>query len=193
MSNINFPNDPYHKYKIEKVESESKEKEKHKVISENNKTKLAVFHAIWKNILKVFDNAKKKAVFKDPIFNDIEGLKKLFVLLGEENVSENLDFLNKLAFKWLEFIDSYNLLSVERKESFKELKKFVDEVYGYPEDAAYSLGYYLTEHAGYNWIPSPFMEILLLLHNEHKKDKEKSTLSKWIKTLDDITVRSFSS
>jgi hypothetical protein len=95
-----------------------------------------------------------------------------------------LELLNKLAFKWLEFIDSYNLLNEEQKLHIKALEPFVNEVYSYPKDAPYSLGYYLTEHAGYKWIPAPFMEILLSLHFEYQKNKENSLLQKWIKTLD---------
>jgi len=189
MPNVNFPNDPYHEYKVEQIEKESQEKEKSAPPKEPHDYRLAILHVIWRNILKIFANAKKQTKFADPLCIDIEGLKALFRKLSQENVSKDLDFLNRLAFKWLEFIDSYNLLTPEEKDKLATLNQFVEEIYTYPKEAIYSLGYYLTEHAGYKWIPAPFMEILLSLHLEHQNNKDASHLAKWIRILEDVTRR----
>ena len=60
------------------------------------------------------------------------------------------------------------------------------EINTYPKNSEFSLGFYLSEFAGYKWIPFPYINMLKDLHIEVQKKKENSHLSKWISTLNDL-------
>ena len=66
------------------------------------------------------------------------------------------------------------------------MENFIESVQKYPENDEHSLGYYLTEYAGSDWLPFPFMEILQNLHFSHQTDPHNSYLSQWVKTLKEI-------
>jgi hypothetical protein len=49
------------------------------------------------------------------------------------------------------------------------LNELITLVNHYPEKGDHTLGYYLSLHAGEQWIPFPFMEILRKLHEDKKE------------------------
>ena len=191
MSNINLPDpiDPYSKYKVEKISKDSQKNNNLPKRPKKNYVKEAFINA-WQKFLKNFNSLKKRASSNQPIQKDLIDLKNLFIKLTEDNLSRDLTYLNELAFKWLDILDSYDYIPTNNKKKLTEIKDFFDDVYSYPKGQSYSLGYYLTEHAGYKWIPFPFMEILLTLYIEYQNNPNNCKLTKWINLLSEILQKS---
>lgn len=93
---------------------------------------------------------------------------KLFIAiltdLKDQDLSDNWRYCEKLSKSWSEVIKS------AEKNSFpsSSLNALVSKINEYPEKGDHALGYYLSQHAGEEWIPFPFMEILRKLHEEKK-------------------------
>lgn len=186
MSDIRGPEryqrDPYEHIKIEPIEDNKfeEEKENKKKNNEKGPTIMAAFIYLFKK----FINTLLKTPKKHPITSELKEFRELLVKLTKEDLSEDLSFLNSLTFKWLDILAKYE--EEPKKTNLEAVKLFFDEIYAYPAGQPYSLGYYLTQHAGYKWIPFPFMEILKNLHLDFQQRPDNSQLKKWIEILDSL-------
>ena len=59
----------------------------------------------------------------------------------------------------------------------------------YPFGDAHSLGFYLSQHAGDEWLPFPFLEILKKLHQGYVLRKHHSELSHLLNLLDQALLQ----
>ena len=107
--------------------------------------------------------------------------------LTKENVSQDIDYLEHLANVWMQFLDDFAAFPKDNKIIYGKIKSFVDDVMAYPEKTEFSLGYYLSEFAGFEWIPFPYMEILQNLFLQYQKSPRDSVLLQWISQIDEIT------
>ncbi|MBU6148588.1 MAG: hypothetical protein KGQ54_00140 [Verrucomicrobia bacterium] len=101
----------------------------------------------------------------------IDSLKEflaIFKQLEATDLSADWRFSEKLSRAWLKI-----KLSIE-ESSFPTgtLNEMIEAFDHFPEKGDHSLGYYLSLHAGEQWIPFPFMEILRNLH-ENKNEIQK--------------------
>lgn len=117
---------------------------------------------------------------------DLLELKQLFILLSIEDLSHQLEFIQKLSLLWHKIIEDCNPISISLSKGSDFLKKiadFIQIINHFPAKEDHSLGYYLHEHVGEKWVPFPFMELLQELHTDYQKTQDKSYLANWIKIL----------
>jgi hypothetical protein len=113
--------------------------------------------------------------------------KKSLVVLTQEDQSQNQEYVFHLSDVWHALLENLNLVEfLERKKSplIAHIKTFIETIRSYPPKEEHSLGFYMTEFAGKDWLPFPFMELLHKLHDDFHKNKEKSQLSQWIASID---------
>ncbi|MBM3200965.1 MAG: hypothetical protein FJZ56_00985 [Chlamydiae bacterium] len=127
-----------------------------------------------KNILK--DKENKKDSSKNPKPNALNKIRTLFIQLSKENLSQSSTFAKELSSCWVELLSSNET----------KIKDFCKKLHSYPKDADHSLGYYLSNYTGHDWLPFPFIEILKALYEDAIVQGEKSTLSQWISTLSEF-------
>lgn len=128
----------------------------------------------------------KREISTVTLKQDLLELKQLFILLSTEDLSHQLEFIQKLSLLWHKIIEDCNPISVSLSKDSDFLKKtatFIQIINCFPVNEDHSLGYYLQEHVGEKWVPFPFMKLLQGLHEEYQKVQNKSSLADWIKTL----------
>jgi hypothetical protein len=139
--------------------------------------------ALLKKIINKLLNLKPPPFQEDPLYRDLQQLKKILESLAQKDLSQDKAFLNYFALIWLQCVKHH-------KEINEEIAKKVDPVLkmisNYPPDAQFSLGYYLSQFAGHKWLPFPYMNLLQKLHLEFVEKKENSTLYTWIDQLNNI-------
>jgi hypothetical protein len=122
---------------------------------------------------------------KQQIVEDLLSFRKMLQILGHEDQSHNPEFTQQLSELW------HNLLNAsqqkhEKKLPYSKLQTFIDRIYAYPPSEDHSLGYYLTEYAGKEWLPFPFMDILHQLHQQYQENSQVNELNLWISQLKEI-------
>jgi hypothetical protein len=101
----------------------------------------------------------------------IDSLKEfinVFKELEATDLSAEWRYSEKLSRAWAKIKDHME----EASYPTTALKEMISAFDHYPEKGDHSLGYYLSLHAGEQWIPFPFMEILRNLH-ENKKEIQR--------------------
>lgn len=127
----------------------------------------------------------KNKISTTALKQDLLELKQLFILLSIEDLSHQLEFIQKLSLLWHKIIEDCNPISLSLSKGSDFLKKaadFIQIINHFPVNEDHSLGYYLQEHVGEKWVPFPFMELLQGLHEEYQI-QSKSHLADWIKIL----------
>lgn len=123
------------------------------------------------------------------ILTSLQAFQNLLEHLGSKDQSNQPRYAHQLSELWHKLIEDFNILAqLERKNQkiLLKLKFFLDEINHYPADQEHSFGYYLKEHAGEDWLPFPYMDILSKLHKEYVRKPNESHLSKWISMIDEI-------
>jgi len=131
--------------------------------------------------------AGRKSALANELELELAGLKKVLESLTKEDLSRDPDYAQLLSQGWHQLLDSVNLaLFLERKKSdvHTQLKTLIETFHQYPSQQEHSLGYYMTEFAGKEWLPFPFMEQLHQLYEDHQTHKKESQLSHWISSID---------
>jgi hypothetical protein len=164
---------------------------KGRILSSKTVTKLAIFLKIQEKIENFFTK-KELFALESELFSYLKILKKELELLSQTNVSQEISFCEKLSKNWRLIIDfaSEHNDELGGRSYLNQLKALIEKVHKYPENRDHTLGYYLTKFIDGDWLPFPFMEILEHLHEESLLSKEKSTLSNWIKKIEDILYAS---
>ncbi|PWU15713.1 MAG: hypothetical protein C5B45_02090 [Chlamydiae bacterium] len=128
----------------------------------------------------------KNKISTKALKQDLLDLKQLFILLSIEDLSHQLEFIQKLSLLWHKIIEDCNPISISLSKGTDFLKKiadFIQIINHFPAKEDHSLGYYLQEHVGEKWVPFPFMELLQELHTDYQRTQDKSYLADWIKIL----------
>lgn len=122
---------------------------------------------------------------------DLNSLKKLFITLSNGNEGRNPLYIENLSKTWDVFKKiCIPIKSNETRNSSLESKILflLESIENFHKDDDLSFGYYLTEHNEQDLapFPLPFMETLEALHKDHQILQNKSTLSFWITTIEDL-------
>ena len=131
----------------------------------------------------------KNKISTKALKQDLSELKQLFISLSVEDLSHQLEFIQKLSLLWHKIIEDCNPISLSLSKDAGFLKKitgFIQTINHFPANEDHSLGYYLKEHVGEKWVPFPFMELLQELHVDYQKTQNESYLANWIKILSSI-------
>jgi hypothetical protein len=131
--------------------------------------------------------AGRKSAIADELELELSAFKNVLVDLTKKDVSRDPDYAQHLSQVWHHLLESANLVEfLERKKTdvLAQLKTLIETFYHYPAKQEHSLGYYMTEFAGKEWLPFPFMEQLHLLYEDHVAHKKESQLSHWIASID---------
>jgi hypothetical protein len=131
--------------------------------------------------------AGQKSALANELELELSAFKKALVQLTLEDSSRDPNYAQHLSQAWHQLFDSVNLVEfLERKKSdvLTQLKTLIATFERYPANQAHSLGYYMTEFAGKEWLPFPFMEQLHQLYEDHLTHKKESQLSHWISAID---------
>jgi hypothetical protein len=131
--------------------------------------------------------AGQKSALADELELELSALKKALVSLIKEDVSRDPDYAQHLSQVWHQLLNSVALVEfLERKKNdvLTQLKTLIDTFDHYPPKQEHSLSFYMTEFAGKEWLPFPFMEQLHRLYEDHQSHKKDSQLSHWISSID---------
>jgi hypothetical protein len=195
----NIPED-YDKYnpmnmRVLKVEGDPKNRENYFLGNSTLKNKELtkyIFYSILIEKIEKFSTPFEKIFSQKEISETLKAIKILFTNLKEEDLSKNLKFAEELSLKWHKILDfvAQNLKMKHEDNAGENLnervKNLVKEIHSYPEGKDHTLGIYLTENLGQNWIPFPFIQILYKLHEEAILDSKSSKLNSWIKKIEEI-------
>ncbi|MDN3505106.1 MAG: hypothetical protein P0S95_05990 [Rhabdochlamydiaceae bacterium] len=128
----------------------------------------------------------------DNVIQHLRNLRTLFRAHSDENQATSLEFALQLSKCWHGIL-SYQQLATSkemRAEAYDRITKLINLFNRYPTADEHSLGHYLSNHAGENWLPFPFMGILNDLFDEQLELKDKSNLISVIKIISHI-IESF--
>jgi hypothetical protein len=167
------PKDPYDEYR----------KQKEKETREEAPSKPAFYPLmqilLWmRDIIDSFLRAPAPKTVNS--FGILKELKNIIESLKDKDRSQDVDFSNTLSSCW------NKTLILSRKHLSAPLRAFIKEIQHYPKDQDHTLGYYLTEYAGQNWLPFPYIELLKKIHEEHLTSPATSALSRWTRELDHL-------
>ena len=104
--------------------------------------------------------------------------------LKEGDYSQDLKFLNNISSLWIKISDEVDLLP-KNNSLKKKLNEIFNKILNYPT-SEFSLGFYLYERAGYEWIPFPYMKIIKNIYEEYIEKQKDSNLHRWIMQLKEI-------
>lgn len=186
----NKPKDPYEGYKVEAVEKEKLAKEEHKREEVRNRPLLigAYLLLLFHRILDLFSEKKEKRISSDiqkEVRENLLLLKAAFEILKTEDRSQDIEFLNRLSLLWNELIEES--LQFKRSGPFSTaFRSFLQQLQEYPKNQEHTLGYYLTQYAGEQWLPFPYMELIGKIHREHEADPINSHLASWTTQIDQL-------
>jgi hypothetical protein len=175
--------------KVQRIERDklSKEEENAKAKDKSPRPLLFAAFVIYfrKIINSLFPNTQDQigTVDMQRCLEDLKAFKKMLQTLGNEDQSRNPEFIQQLSKLWHNLIDDCNILNISLHKNAPqtaELNEFINTLNQYPPKEDHTLGYYLTEYVGGEWLPFPFMEMLSSLHAQHQKNPESSEISKWI-------------
>lgn len=155
---------------------------KDKELSSQTLSKLSLFLSLQEKVQSFFE----PSTISD-LNSSLKGLKTLFEELMQNDLSQSYQFAEALSKHWHGLIDY--VADHSRVQDLTELKKFIRSIHNFPQHVDHSLGFYLTQLLGEDWLPFPFMEILHILHEEALLSPFKSHLLLWIKDIDNILLR----
>jgi hypothetical protein len=131
--------------------------------------------------------AGRKSAIADELELELSAFKNVLAILTKKDVSRDPDYAQHLSQVWHQLLESANLIEfLERKKTdvLIQLKTLIETFNHYPAKQEHSLGYYMTEFAGKEWLPFPFMEQLHLLYEDYVSHKKESQLFHWISSID---------
>ncbi len=184
-------NDPLYLAQLQKDKDRTTGEE----VLNNPKSKIFALTAAtlyFKKFIDHFVNVAKSlttSINTDKALTDLREFKKLLDELRAEDKGHNPEYTQRLSHQWQHVYE--NCSGLEDKVGHldtlaSEILKLIKEIDKYPPGEDFTLGYYLTEHAGQEWIPFPFMKLLSSLHEEDLENPEKSKLGEWVRKINEI-------
>ncbi|NGX56842.1 MAG: hypothetical protein K1060chlam5_01088 [Candidatus Anoxychlamydiales bacterium] len=191
MVNYPGPIDPFERKKVSGVEEKQSKEESKKLKPKAVSKKIFLYLSFLSMVSKLLNyftlnNNKSKYLEKTTFLKDLTALKKILENLSKKDLSQDGEFLNYFAYIWIKFLKDFENLDIENNEIKNKIKTFITSLETYPLNQEYNLGYYLSNLAGYKWVPFPYMEILKKIHFEHLKNPKNSFLNKRIKELNEL-------
>jgi len=148
-----------------------------------------LFSTIKKLINKLGTSNGLELENPDLLKKDLQAIQDLLRSLCYNDQSHNAEYLYNLSELWHGLLSDFGNVDISSKENLSIAQKInavTSDFLHFPPEEDHSLGYYLTEHAGKEWIPFPLMDLLQNLHKEHQKKPESSKLTFWIASLSNI-------
>jgi len=137
------------------------------------------------------ENSKMRAssMNKEKTLEDLVAFKNVLEELGHFDKSHDPEFTHRLSLVWQNLYE--NCIGVDEKAAqtdivVSQILSFVGEIAHFPPGEDYTLGFYLAEHAGQDWIPFPFMNLLAELHEGFQTAPDTGQLALWIQKLEEI-------
>jgi hypothetical protein len=190
MVNYPGPIDPFERKKVEKTEEKQSKEDSKKFKNKPVLKKMFIYLTVinsMSNVLNYFTkNNKKKSLESSSILNDLMLFQKSLHSLMEKDLSNDPEFLNYLAYIWIKLLNDFNQSEIKNDQIKDTLKKFIFLIKNYPKNQEFTLGYYLSNLAGYKWVPFPYMEMLKNLYLENKKDPNTGNLRKWVEEINNL-------
>ena len=185
--------DPYENIKVNAIEKDKQNKEPFRSpqnISPKTLIGASIISAFKKFFSSFFSSENQIDLInkQKELIEDIRTFRDLLKILTDMDLSHEPEFAQKLSDAWHRLLDDSQIIisnTPETSHALEQLKKFITEVDNFPPGEDHTLGYYFTEYAGKEWIPFPFMDTLLDLHNAAKISSH-ATLFKWIGDLNQI-------
>jgi hypothetical protein len=181
------PKDPFEKVKVEDVIKKKEEQERGSQPlppQEPIKKFAAGFLSLLQRFINSFTSPEKKVtITMEEVFKDLIIFKSLLEKLSTQDLSKESSFLNELSFFWIKLTHDISYCIREKDATISSIESFIDKINFYPPGKEFSLGYYLSNLAGFKWTPFPFLEILQTLHQECKEAPKTSNLSTWLQSL----------
>jgi hypothetical protein len=179
---------------VHRVEGDKKEKEPFSSIHESDQQpKPLVFSAFTAFLKKKFNllfalKSDSDQSTLENLTKNLLALKKILQILGDEDKSRNPEFSTLLSKSWNSLSNASQDALLEKKNPQKilKLKLLINAIQAYPTGQDHSLGFYLDQQAGIEWLPFPFMDLLKQLHLEFQGNPKEATLTTWITSLDEI-------
>lgn len=173
------------------IQGDKKGKQPYTQIPENQGKRI-LFASFFSALKKAFDSLVQdegslggRVIEKQTSLETILAFKSLMEELASKDLSQDADFALHLSELWHKMQEDFSSLQIlERKnpEKVTAYRLFLETINRYPRDADHTLGFYLFEQAGKNWLPFPFIEMLATLHGEQK------TLNHWIDKLKQLAT-----
>lgn len=128
---------------------------------------------------------------KQKTFEDLEAFKTILEELSSEDKSHDPEYTQRLSLLWQNLFENCKDMdetSANQNSLASKIYRFVGEIKHFPpgEDEIHTLGYYLAEHAGQDWIPFPFMSLLADLYQEAQTSPSTSQLNSWVTKIGEI-------
>lgn len=179
---------------VSRIGEEKKDKQKFSDLPPERDKKLlmATFFAYLKKMFDTFSPSKKiagKVVDIQGIIEHIQSFRKSLEKLTTKDLSSSSEYATELSDKWIRLNDDLDQIEImQRKDHSKtaSFRNMMDVIKHFPQDSEHRFGYYLLQHAGKDWLPFPFIEILETLHKNHLEDPKSSTLSSWFNLVDEV-------
>ena len=131
--------------------------------------------------------AGRKSALANELELELSAFKNILVDLAKKDVSRDPDYAQHLSQVWHQLLESVNLvefLGRKKTDVLAQIKTLIETFNQYPAKQEHSLGYYMTEFAGKEWLPFPFMEQLHRLYEDYLAHKKESQLFHWISSID---------
>ena len=191
----NSNHDDFLKFDLASQVIEERDKENTFDKLENTQQICAIILAILHRKIDEFQddiNLMATVYIADNVIQNLRNLRTLFRTLQDEDRSQNLDFALQLSKAWHGVLSYHQLASAKemRQLAYEKMTKLINLFNRYPTADEHSLGHYLANFAGENWLPFPFMGILNDLYEENLDSGEKSNLAKLIHLITNI-IESF--
>jgi len=129
----------------------------------------------------------RKSALAGELELELSALKNALAELTKKDVSRDAEYVQHLSHVWHQLIDNVTVvefLSRKKSDISVQLKTLIETFNHYPARQEHSLGYYMTNFAGKEWLPFPFMEQLHLLYEDYHSHKKESQLHHWISSID---------
>ena len=177
---------------IDRIEKDRKEKEKYKQLTPKDEQKIlhATFFSYLKKIFDTFSPSKElagKVVDQQKIIAHLKTFKSLLSKLQKTDLSKSIEYAIELSACWCQLLEGFDTIEIMERKNAKNValfRKMMDTVKNHPEASEHRFGFYLVQHAGKDWLPFPFIEILKDLHDE--QDAKTSTLHSWNHLIDEV-------
>ncbi len=165
---------------------EEHEREQELLAFQRRVSPIASFLLFFKQLLgkmKPSYTAQAEILKDDGLYKELYTLKTLLQQLAERDQSENVEYAEALSQAWITI--GYHCESIEAgimksSISSKGIRELLSSMSSHPEHSEHTLGFYLKHHAGNDWLPFPFMEILKKIHRSYAVDGNASALHGWI-------------
>ncbi len=177
---------------VPRIEKEKKAREEldKNFLDRSQKILYATFVTYLKKLFDSFSSKGKlagKVVDLSQPIEHLEAFKTHLQVLSKEDQSQNPKFAIQLSELWHKLTDDFDNMQVLERKNLSRLvrfRQFLDSIKRFPPQSDHTLGFYLIEHAGKDWLPFPYIEILSDLHKQFKADENHSMLKRWISDID---------